>query len=60
MLLDKWVKLPEWVSFAKLRGAYSKVGNDIPPFITNSFSHINAGGEIQANDAAPLRIWSRK
>lgn len=45
MLLDKWVKLPEWVSFAKLRGAYSKVGNDIPPFITNSFSHINAGGE---------------
>lgn len=55
MLLDKWVKLPEWVSFAKLRGAYSKVGNDIPPFITNSFSHINAGGEIQANDAAPFK-----
>lgn len=53
-LLDKWVKLPEWISFAKLRGAYSKVGNDIPPFITNPTSYVNAGGEVQANDAAPF------
>ena len=55
ILLDKWVKLPEWISFAKLRGAYSKVGNDIPVFVTNSTSHIGAGGEIQANDAAPFK-----
>ena len=38
-----------------MRGAYSKVGNDIPPFITNPSSQINAGGEIQANDAAPFK-----
>ena len=55
ILLDKWVKLPEWISFAKLRGAYSKVGNDIPVFVTNSASHISAGGEMQANDAAPFK-----
>ena len=55
ILFDKWVKLPEWISFAKLRGAYSKVGNDIPVFVTNSTSHIGAGGEIQANDAAPFK-----
>ena len=55
ILLDKWLKLPEWVSFAKLRGAYSKVGNDIPLYITNSTSHVNAGGEVQANDAAPFK-----
>ena len=55
MLLDKWVKMPGWISFAKLRGAYSKVGNDIPAHITNPSSHVNAGGEIQANDAAPFR-----
>ena len=36
-------------------GAYSKVGNDIPVFVTNSTSHIGAGGEIQANDAAPFK-----
>lgn len=54
-LIDKWIQLPEWISFAKLRGTYSKVGNDIPQFITNSVSHITAGGELQANDAAPFR-----
>ena len=60
ILLDKWLKLPEWVSFAKLRGAYSKVGNDIPLYITNSTSHVNAGGEVQANDAAPFKEIDRK
>lgn len=54
-LMDKWIQLPEWISFAKLRGTYSKVGNDIPQFITNSVSHITAGGELQANDAAPFK-----
>lgn len=54
-LIDKWIQLPEWISFAKLRGTYSKVGNDIPQFITNSVSHITAGGEFQANDAAPFK-----
>lgn len=55
LLLHKLFPLPQWVSFAKLRGAYSKVGNDIPLFITNSASHITAGGEVQANDAAPFK-----
>ena len=54
-LIDKWIQLPEWISFVKLRGTYSKVGNDIPQFITNSVSHITAGGELQANDAAPFK-----
>jgi len=54
-LIDKWIQLPEWISFAKLRGTYSKVGNDIPQFITNSVSHITAGGELQTNDAAPFK-----
>lgn len=54
-LIDEWIQLPEWISFAKLRGTYSKVGNDIPQFITNSVSHITAGGELQANDAAPFK-----
>lgn len=53
-LLSKLLVLPEWISFAKVRGAYSMVGNDIPMFITNPSSHITAGGEYQANDAAPF------
>lgn len=55
LILNKLFSLPQWISFAKLRGAYSKVGNDIPMFITNSTSHITSGGEIQANDAAPFK-----
>ena len=30
-------------------------GNDIPLYITNFASHITAGGEYLANDAAPFK-----
>ena len=55
LILSRLLKLPEWVSYAKVRAAYSLVGNDIPMFITNSSSHITAGGEFLANDAAPFK-----
>lgn len=53
-LPDKWVKMPEWVSFSKLRGAFSIVGNGVPPFITYPVSYVTAGGGILASDAAPF------
>lgn len=53
-LPDKWVKMPEWISSSKIRGAFSRVGNDIPLFATYPVSYVNAGGEIQVNDTAPL------
>lgn len=37
-----------------MRGAWSKVGNDIPLYITNPVAHVLAGGGIQASDAAPF------
>lgn len=55
VLLNKLMALPEWISLAKVRAAYSMVGNDIPMFITNPSSHITAGGEILASDAAPFK-----
>ena len=55
MILSRLLTLPEWVSYAKVRAAYSMVGNDIPLYITNSASHITAGGEYLANDAAPFK-----
>ncbi|MCQ4917042.1 hypothetical protein NE451_21450, partial [Bacteroides nordii] len=45
----------EWVSFCKVRGTYSIVGNDIPLFITNPVSLVTAGGEVQASDGAPFK-----
>lgn len=53
-LPDKWVKMPEWISSSKIRGAYSRVGNDIFQFATYPVSYVNAGGEIQISDTAPL------
>lgn len=55
LILSRLLALPGWVSYAKVRAAYSLVGNDIPLFITNSSSHISAGGEYLANDAAPFK-----
>ena len=54
-LMNRVLKLPEQVTSGKVRVAWSKVGNDIPLYITNSASHITAGGEYLANDAAPFK-----
>ena len=53
-LIDQMVSLPEWITSGKVRGAWSKVGNDIPLYITNPVAHVLAGGGIQASDAAPF------
>lgn len=53
-IMDKTLPLPEWVSFSKIRAVWSKVGNDIPLYVTNPVSHVGAGGEIEYADAAPF------
>lgn len=53
-VMNKMFQLPAYVSFAKLRAVWSKVGNDIPLYITNPVSHVGAGGEIEYADAAPF------
>ena len=59
-VVGKMFKLPEWMSFAKVRLTWSRVGNDIPMFITNPKAHITAGGGINAADAAPGTTSSPK
>lgn len=53
-IVNNTLKLPQWVSMGKIRMAFSKVGNDIPLYITNPVAHISAGGGIQWADAAPF------
>ena len=50
--MNRVLKLPEQVTSGKVRVAWSKVGNDIPLYITNPVAHVLAGGGIQASDAA--------
>ena len=54
LLVNRVLKLPEQVTSGKVRATWSKVGNDIPLYITNPVAHILAGGGIQASDAAPF------
>ena len=51
-LMNRVLKLPEQVTSGKVRVAWSKVGNDIPLYITNPVAHVLAGGGIQASDEA--------
>ena len=50
--------MPEWINFGKVRGSWSKVGNDLPLFISNPIAGSNdlivAGGAIQTNSKAPF------
>ena len=34
-------QLPEWISFAKIRGSWAQVGNDTSPYIINTAYQIN-------------------
>ncbi|MDR0348343.1 MAG: SusC/RagA family TonB-linked outer membrane protein [Tannerella sp.] len=52
--VNQMMPMPEAVSHAKFRISWSKVGNDLPLFVSNPVSHINAGGSIQSNDTAPF------
>lgn len=54
-MVNKSFALPSWVSYFKTRAVWSKVGNDIPLFITNPVAHVQAGGEVESIDAAPFR-----
>ena len=41
-LLSEMFTMPESISFAKVRGSYAQVGNDIPPFYTSPTYGYNA------------------
>lgn len=57
-IIDHSLKMPEWVNLGKVRAAWSKVGNDLPLFISNPIAGSNdmivAGGAIQTNTKAPF------
>ncbi len=53
-ILSNSLDLPESISFAKLRGSFAQVGNDLPIGITNLADIITAGGGINANNIEQL------
>lgn len=51
-IMNNTLDMPSWINFGKLRGSWSKVGNDIPLYVSNPVDMIGAGGKIIVNDAA--------
>ncbi|WP_073343736.1 TonB-dependent receptor [Bacteroides congonensis] len=49
-ILSKTLKMPDWISFSKIRGSWAQVGNDLPIGITSLADIVQAGGAIQVND----------
>jgi TonB-linked SusC/RagA family outer membrane protein len=53
-LLHNSFQLPEVISFAKLRGSYTYVGNEVPFNRVNPQNTINSGGGINRNTQTPF------
>lgn len=57
-ILNNSLAMPEWINYGKLRSSWSKVGNDLPLFLSNPIAGSNdqivAGGAIQTNTGAPF------
>ena len=56
LVLSEAIQLPQWVSFAKIRGSWAQVGNDTDPYQlvqAYSFSQGGTGGFISRDDTKP-------
>ncbi len=53
-LISNMVDLPTWFSFAKVRGSYTYVGNEVPFNVVNPQNSINASGGINRNTQTPF------
>lgn len=42
-LISEMTTLPEWINYAKVRGTYAQVGNDIYPFVTDPTYYSQPG-----------------
>jgi len=53
-ILNQMFKLPDVISYAKIRGTYAQVGNTVPNYVTNPLAHLGIGGSVVLNSVAPF------
>jgi outer membrane receptor protein involved in Fe transport len=53
-LFHNMFTMPEAISFAKLRGSYTYVGNEVPFNVVDPENTINAGGGVDRNTQTPF------
>lgn len=53
-LLSEMIEMPEFISFAKLRGTYASVGNEVPFNRINPVHSVSASGAVNFNTVKPF------
>lgn len=53
-LLNQALKLPDVISYAKVRASYAEVGNTVPQYVTNPVNYLDASGSVTLNTVAPF------
>jgi TonB-linked SusC/RagA family outer membrane protein len=48
-ILNEMFKLPDFISYAKIRGSYAEVASPIPPYLTNPINYLAGGGAVNFN-----------
>lgn len=54
VVLNQALKLPDFITYAKVRGTYAQVGNTVPAYVTNPLTHLSVGGGVLLNPVAPF------
>ena len=54
-IVSQMMKLPEAISYAKIRGTYAEVGNTVPPYLTFIQNTIRSDGALNFNTNAAFR-----
>ncbi|MDR0961703.1 MAG: TonB-dependent receptor [Mediterranea sp.] len=60
-LLNETLNLPEWITLGKLRGAWSKVGNSLPPYnITTPSGELRPERTTAIEVGTEWRLWGSR
>jgi TonB-linked SusC/RagA family outer membrane protein len=54
VLLTQVLKLPTFISYAKVRGNYAEVGNTVPQYVTNPVNYLDQTGSVVLSTVAPF------
>ncbi|RBQ02742.1 SusC/RagA family TonB-linked outer membrane protein [Pedobacter miscanthi] len=54
-IVSQMFKLPEAITYAKVRGTYAEVGNTVPPYLTFIQNTLKADGALNFNTNAAFR-----
>ena len=52
-IVSDMFKLPEFITYAKIRGSYAEVATPVPQYITNPINYAASGGSVTFNSVQP-------